>query len=59
MLEAPSGDLIPESGILVNFALETAPRDQGINLIPSDPLVAADMRARMDKHDKTALSPLF
>ena len=59
MLEAPSGELIPESGIQVQYALEAAPRGQGIDLIPADPLIAAKMRLKIAEHDKKVLGKMF
>ena len=47
VLETPQGELIPESGIISQFAMETNPTG-GIQLVPSDPMVAAHMRVRME-----------
>ena len=52
VLELPTGDLLPESGILMQYAMDAAPAGQGIDLIPADPLVAADMRVKMIQYDK-------
>ena len=57
VLETTTGVLVPESGIIAQWALEHSP-NEGIQLIPSDPLVAAKMRAQMDKFQKT-LSGIF
>ena len=57
MLEFPSGDMIPDSGIIVQYALE-ANRGNGIELIPSDPMEAAKMRMKMEKFNK-AIGPMF
>ena len=51
ILETPQGDLIIESGIIAQFALESKP-DSGINLVPSDPIQAAKMRVRMEQMTK-------
>jgi glutathione S-transferase len=51
ILENTDGTLIPESGIIADFAIE-AGKDQGIQLIPSDPFEAAKMRVKMDKGGK-------
>ena len=59
VLESPAGELIPESGIQVNYALEAVPRDQGIDLIPQDPIEAAKMRAMMAKHDSIVMPAIF
>ena len=37
IMETPQGDMIPDSGVIVNYALESSP-STGIQLIPSDPL---------------------
>lgn len=52
VLETTAGKLVPESGIIQQWALEQNPNG-GIQLIPSDPLEAAKMRVRMDKFGKT------
>ena len=49
ILEFPSGDLIPESNIAVEYALQVAGTDQGIKLIPDDPVQACHMRVKMDE----------
>jgi glutathione S-transferase len=49
ILELPSGKLIPESGIIIAFAEEAGKNDH--KLIPSDPVVAADMRIAMNKFE--------
>mmetsp|Transcript_23754 Transcript_23754/g.29542 ORF Transcript_23754/g.29542 Transcript_23754/m.29542 type:complete len:172 (+) Transcript_23754:274-789(+) len=59
VLEAPTGELIPESGIQMQYALDAAPAGQGLELIPSDPLVAAQMRVKMVDFDKKVLRHLF
>ena len=51
-MELPTGDLIPESDILMQYAMESAPAGQGIDLIPSDPIEAAEMRLRMANFGK-------
>ena len=51
-MEMPTGVMVPESGIIQQWAQETNP-DGGISLIPSDPLEAAKMRVRMEKFMKT------
>ena len=50
-METPQGDLIPDSGVIVNYALESSP-STGIQLIPSDPLQAARMRLKMERFNK-------
>ena len=57
ILETPHGHLIPESGIIQQWAMEHNPSG-GLQLIPSDPLEAAKMRVRMDAFGKT-LKGLF
>lgn len=47
ILEAPSGDLIKESGIVIQLALD-AGKENGLQLIPSDPIEAAKMRIECD-----------
>ena len=51
LLETPQGDLIPESGICMQFAQDSNPNG-GIQLFPSDPVQAAKLRLRMDKFGK-------
>jgi len=43
LLETPAGDLIKESLIISQFAIEQG-KDQGLELVPKDPIVAAKMR---------------
>ena len=52
ILEVPNGTLIPESGIVVEYALQ-AGQGQGIELIPQDPVTAAQMRVKMARFDPT------
>ena len=59
VLEAPNGTMIPESAIAMQYALDSAPANQGVNLIPEDPLRAAEMRVAMQNFDKNVLSFLF
>ena len=59
LLEVPSGDLIPESDIVTGYAMQVAGPDQGINLIPSDPLINAKMRLRMLEFDKKIMPANF
>ena len=62
VLEMPTGDLIPESGIAMQFAIESAPSGQGIDLIPADPILAAEMRVKIAEHDKdwwTYMLPIY
>ena len=47
VLEVPSGELIPESGIIADYALQVAGPNQGLKLIPDDPVQAALMRAKI------------
>ena len=51
VLEVPSGELIPESGIQMEYAMQVG-RNQGIDLIPADPVEAAKMRVKMAEFDK-------
>ena len=52
ILEFPSGEMVPESDIAVEFALQKAGPDQGLDLIPRDPLRAALMRAKIAEFNK-------
>ena len=47
VLEFPTGELISESSVVAYFATDRNP-NKGIALIPKDPLVAAQMRLRME-----------
>ena len=47
ILEFPTGDLIPESNIAAEYAMQVAGTDQGIKLIPDDPVQACHMRAKI------------
>ena len=40
--------MMPESAIICQYAMELN-KDEGIELIPSDPLIAAQMRMKMDQ----------
>ena len=42
----------------MQYAIDAAPAGQGIDLIPTDPLVAAQMRVKMMQYDKL-WSPYF
>ena len=57
VLETPKGDLILDSAIVAQYALESNPTG-GIQLIPSDPVEAAKMRMKMEAFNKT-LSNMF
>lgn len=48
VLETPQGDLIKESAIVAQIAIETA-GDKGVALIPKDPIQAAKMRVEMER----------
>jgi len=48
VLETPQGDMLGESGVLMQLAHELAP-DKGFELIPKDPIEAAKMRLKMEK----------
>ena len=48
LLELPSGDRIPESAIIAQFGIEKN-AGKGIELVPSDPLIAAKMRVKMEE----------
>ena len=52
ILEFPSGEMVPESDIIVEFALQKAGPDQGLDLVPRDPLQAALMRAKIVEFNK-------
>lgn len=55
ILETPAGDLINESGVISHFAVEHG-KDQGLALIPSDPIAAAKMRLEIEAfHSKTPI----
>ena len=58
VLEVPSGDLIPESNIVSDYALQVAGPNQGLKLIPDDPVLTAKMRVKMADFDNKVL-PLF
>ena len=47
VLETPAGDLIRESGVIAQLAIELG-GDQGIELVPKDPIVAAKMRLEIE-----------
>ena len=51
-VENPQGKMIPESAICMNLALRIAGEDQGVNLIPEDPMEAAKMRYAMEQFTK-------
>ena len=36
----------------MQYAIDAAPAGQGIDLVPADPLVAAQMRVKMIQYDK-------
>lgn len=57
VLETPAGDLIKESGIVAQFAIEQG-GDDGVSLIPKDPIQAAKMRVEMDRCQQL-LQPFF
>ena len=59
ILEIPTGEIFPESGIVTDFANQCASKDQGIKLIPDDATEAARMRTKMNEFDKTCLGALF
>ena len=50
ILEIQSGRLIPESKIIMAFAEEST--QEGLTLVPKDPLLAVDMRVAMAKFDE-------
>ena len=50
-METPQGDMIPDSGVLVHYALESSPAT-GIQLIPGNPLEAAKMRLKTESFNK-------
>ena len=47
ILETPAGDLIRESGVISQLAVELG-KDQGIELVPKDPITAAKMRLEIE-----------
>ena len=57
VLETPSGDLIKESAIIAQIAIE-AGGDQGVQLIPKDPIAAAKMRLEIEAF-KNKITPLW
>lgn len=59
VLEVPSGEMFPESDINAQYALQVAGAEQGIQLIPSDPVAAAKVRTAMAKFESEMLGPLF
>ena len=52
ILEFPTGEMVPESDIVVEFTLQEAGPDQGLDLIPRDPLRAALMRVKIFEFNK-------
>jgi len=48
ILETPTGEMFPESGILINFAIEHG-GDQGYKLVPDDAIEAAKVRVAATK----------
>ena len=48
--------MIGESGVIMQFAHEYAP-DQGLELVPKDPIVAAKMRLAMEDFVKICVAP--
>lgn len=51
LMELPTGDLIPESAVIAQFAIEKND-GKGIDLVPKDPVLAAKMRLKMDAAQK-------
>ena len=51
IIETPQGVLIPDSGVISQYALESNPSG-GIQLIPSDPMQAAKMRLKIEAFNK-------
>ena len=47
ILELPDGTMIRESGIVADYAIDLT-RGQGIELVPSDPVLAAKMRLKIN-----------
>ena len=58
MLELPSGDMLPESGIISQYGMDIN-QGEGIELIPSDAVVAAKMRVKMEGFLPKYLSIIF
>ena len=57
VLETPQGDLIKESAIIAQLAIEHG-GDQGYELVPKDPIRAAKMRMEIERLG-SLLSPFF
>jgi glutathione S-transferase len=57
ILENPQGELIKESGIIAQFAIELG-GDEGVALIPKDPFQAAKMRLEIERCSKI-IGPFF
>ena len=51
LMELPTGDLISESADIAQYAIEKN-AGKGIELVPTDPLVAKKMRQRMETFKK-------
>ena len=51
LMELPTGELIPESGVIAQFAIEKN-AGKGIDLVPTDPVLAAQMRLKMEAVQK-------
>ena len=55
ILETPAGDLIRESGVISQLAVELG-KDQGVELVPKDPIAAAKMRLEIEAfRNKTSI----
>ena len=57
VLETPKGDLIKESAVIAQVAIEMNP-EGGVEVVPKDPIQAAKMRLEMEKYG-VYLQPFF
>ena len=56
-LETPSGEMIKESGIIVQLAIELG-QGKGVDLVPKDPFAAAKMRLEIERCNQL-LQPVY
>ena len=57
VLETTEGELIPESDVVVQYALDTS--DRGIKLLPDDPVEAAKIRIYTKRRDADFLKAMY
>lgn len=57
ILETTDGDLIPESDVLVDFAIDYS--QDGINLLPGDPIQVAKLKLYTKKRSDGFIMPLY